>query len=290
MNVLPLVSAFLFLFSLCTFAFVQNVRTAIEEHIHIAASYRIHRKFINNTSHAIYKKQRAKNLHSKEDNRENTSSTEFHSPRDAFNKRSETKLNIRPLLEKIDTHQLEQMTLTLLKNLYFFAPFYQEDLEKEILYTLQNTLKEHPDCTRLDKLLSFIPQKQFPLFYKLIKGTQNYKIHTTKGYPALGDFITIEKIQMTTPPIHFCLASRPLLEAVLGPTLTPLLINEEKHKWEKDHTHHPLTKQELEAFLLLHKQNPMHYQNLFSFDTKTKPSLFDIIEDSKTGIQMKIEK
>ncbi|NGX47493.1 MAG: hypothetical protein K1000chlam3_00867 [Chlamydiae bacterium] len=289
MNVLPLVSAFLLIFAICSYTFVHTVRTAIEAKTHFSGSYRISRKFAIDLASDVYTKHKAENLHpQKKGENETQTKGEYTSPRDWFKKIPESKLNIRPLLEVGDHSRLEKITLTLIQDLYSFAPFYKQDLEKEILTTFLEILKEDKEIIRFDVLLTKIPQEKFTLFYKVIKGTHSYKLHTTLGYPALGDFITLEKTKEN--PIHFCHASRPLLETVFGPTITPLIINEEKHKWEPDHKHRPMNKQELEAFLLSHQQSPAEYQELFSYGTSKQTCPFDIIHDGEAGLRIKIEK
>jgi hypothetical protein len=291
-NILPLVSAFILIFAICSYTFVHNVRTAIEEKIHYNASNRISRKFADNQAKLTYAKQKGKDLHpkNKRQAQEQKKETKYTSPRDWQNKRPESKFAIRALLKSENSPRLEKIAMILLQDLYYFAPFYRQGLEKEILITLLDTLKKHENLTDFTSLLSKIPEDKIPLFYKLIKGTHQYKLHTNIGYPALGDFISLETLKDHDPPIRFCHASRPLLEAILGPTITPLLINEEKHKWQAEHKHQPLNKQELEAFLLSHRLNPADYHPYFSYSTAKHTCPLDILHDTKTHLQIKIER
>lgn len=290
MNVLPFVSAFLLIFAICSYSFVHNVRSAVEEWIHFRASHRISRKFFAKCADEIYKTHRGKDLHPSRKSSQPVETAVYHSPRDAFNKKSQTKINLRPLIAEGNHKKLEAIICSLLEKLYFFAFPEMKELEKEILKILVKALKEHPECTRFDQLLPYLPKENYSFFYKLIRGTQNYKIYTTIGYPPIGDFISLEKMQPSEPPIHFCHASRPILEATFGMNIAPLIINEEKHKWEKDHKHHPMKKQDLEALLLSHRLNPADYESLFSFTYEKNPSSFDIIHDLEAKIQIKLEK
>ena len=291
MNVLPLVSAFILIFAICSYTFVHNVRTAMEEKIHFSASHRISRKFVSNLTKKAYAQEDAKNLHpTKKEKTKVKKETPYRSPRDFFNKKPESKLNIRPLLEVGDHIELEKIVLSLLQDLYRFAPFYKPDLEKEILTTIVEVLKENPNFTRFDLLLSKIPEDQMSLFYKLSKGTHHYKLHTTVGYPAIGDFISLETMREKDPPMHFCYCSRPLLEAVFGPIISGRIINEEKHKWELKHKHQPMSKEELEAFLLSYRLSPVDYQELFSYGTASHTSPIEILHDAESHLQIKIEK
>lgn len=263
----------------------------MEEWVHYRASHRIDRKFFSNSAAEVYKAHLAKDLHpARKQPSKIDKAVDYFSPRDAFNKRVQTKINLRPLIAEGNHKQLEGVICTLLERIYFFAPFEIKEREKEVLKILKETLKKHPECVKFHQLLAFIPEEKYPLFYKLIKGTQNYKIYTTIGYPPIGDFLEIEKILSSEHPIHFCYASRPVLEAVLGSTISPLIINEEKHKWEKDHKHTPLTKQEFEALLLSYRLNPADYEPLFSFGREQQPPFFDVIHDLEAKIQIKIEK
>lgn len=291
MNVLPLVSVFLMIFAICSYTFVHKIRTVIEAKTHLSSSYRITRQFASNTNRIMYQKYRAvKSPTPKKQKSSGPKNSSYHSPRDAFNKREEMKLNLRTLLTKNDNKEIERISLRLLENLYFLAPFYRKELEYEILQTLLAALKNHPDCIRFEELLAFIPKEKYPLFYKLIKGTQTYQVYTTKGYPPLGDFFSLEKLKPSEKPIQFCHASRPLLEAIFGQTLAPLIINEEKHKWEKEQKHITMNKQELEAFLLSQRRNLTDYEPLLSFSQKKNPPHHEIIHDLNSGLRLKFEK
>lgn len=290
MNILPLVSAFLIIFAICSYSFVHNLRTIVEEKVHYSGSFRIQRKFSQSLARHTYTKHKGKNFHSKQTSATPVKEEEasYHSPRDWQRKKPQSKLNIRSLLQPQSNPRLEKIALFLLQDLYYFAPFYKPGLENEILHTLLETLKENENLSKLEMLASKVPEEHFSLFYKLVKGTQSYKLHTTEGYPALGDFITLDKTQETQPPVHFCHASRPLLDAIFGHTLAPLIINEEKHKWEPKHKHLPLTKQELQAFLVNRRLNPSDYEPLFSFSQQSSPPPLEIVYDQESKLQIKI--
>ncbi|MDN3505645.1 MAG: hypothetical protein P0S96_00235 [Simkaniaceae bacterium] len=289
MNILPLVSAFLIIFAICSFSFVHSVRTIIEDKTHYASSFRIQRKYLHALASRAYTRHKGKNLHpAKKVQEPEKKDLAYRSPRDFQRKKTQSKLNIYPLLQGKENPKLEKIALTLLQDLYFLSPFYKPGLENQILHTLKETFAKDDSLTNFHSLLTKIPSDEYPLFYRLVKGTHSYKIYTSEGYPALGDFLSLEKINETAPPANFCHASRPVLNAVFGPTLAPLIINEEKHKWEPKHKHAPLTKQELEAFLLSKRLNPTDYEPLLSFSGQSQPPPLEIIYDEESKIQIKI--
>jgi hypothetical protein len=288
MNVLPLVSAFLIIFAICSYSFVHNVRTIAEEKIHYLGSFRIQRKFTASQANRAYNKQKGKSLHTQPSRQAAASASTYHSPRDWQRKKDESKCNLRALLATIPPERLEEIALTVLRDLYFLAPFYREGLEMQILTTIKKILKEDGDLETFEDLLKKVPDEEFAFFYKLVKGTHRYQVSTTNGYPALGDFFSISPIKENTPPISFSHASRPLLNAVFGPTHAPLIINEEKHKWEEKKRHQPLTKQELEGFLLGKQLNPADYAPLLTFSNRSQSPPLEIIYDEETKLQIKI--
>lgn len=276
MNVLPLVSAFILIFAICSYTFFHNVCAAVQERSHYIGSHRIVRKFANHLQTKLYIKLPGENLHGSE--RKKSPSSTFISPRDRFNLAEEAKFNITPLFIDRDKNRKEAIFLELIKSLYEFTSIYTPGLENELLEALKN----NPKIESFNELLTYNPS-----FYKMIKGTNNYKLSSFKGYPALGDFLTIEK-NPRAKMINFSCAARPVLEALFGKVFAPKIINEEKHKWEIKHKHSPLTKQELNAFLLTKNKNFTEYWQFIHFRNKKKARSNEVFQDAKTKIQIKI--
>lgn len=291
MNVLPLVTSLLLIFAICSYNFVHNVRTTVEEHSHFTAAKRIARSFSLKLAQDTYVKHKGQDLHK----RKKSSSTpspdaKFKSPRDNARKKPESKLNIRPLLVAGSSKKLEETAQNLLRNLYGFSTLYFEDFEELVLKTLMKTLKKHPKIESFEDLMLKLPEEKAPLFYKMIRGTNHFQYRTTKGYPSLGDYFSLEKKEKQPPPIHFSVASRALLEALYGERIAPLIINEEEHKWEEKHKHSPMTKQELESFLINNQLNPSDTFELLSFSTSKRAPKEEIFLDAKSKLKIRIDK
>jgi len=278
MNVLPLVSAFILIFAICSYTFFYNVSAAVQEKTHFQGAHRIQRKFASLVQSKLYTKMKgekgeAKPTSSKEQE-------EFKSPRDHVNLPPEAKLNIRVLLADGDRLKKEAIFLELTRNLYEFTTIYYPGLENDLL----ETLKQNPKITNFDELLPKAPK-----FYKLIKGTHRYKLGRFEGYPALQDFFIFEESK-NGKLVDYCHAARPVLEAVFGKLIAPKIINEEKHKWEQNKKHIPLTKQELEAFLLTISKNIVAYEPFLYFKATRHAQTHEVILDGASRIQLKIQK
>lgn len=289
MNVLPLVSAFIILFAIGSYTFLHSVKAAIQEKFHYSGALAVERKVASNIQETIYAEQKGKDLDSKEKTEsQKNEDLVFTSPRDKISRHSGRKLNIRPLLLQQQDPQLEKVTLTLLKELYENTSIYKKNMEREILATLIATMKVNPSVNHFEELLPKLPESEVPLFYKLIKGTQICKLKTDKGYPALGDFLSIDGKVGKKKPINFYKASRPVLVAVFGEQLAEQIIVEEGRKWAIDHKKNFLTKQELEALLTKYKRNYSEFEPFFYFDSNSAKRTQEVVQDDTSKLQIRI--
>lgn len=290
MNVLPFVSAFILIFALCSYAFVHNVTSAIEERVHYSAFQRISRAYDSVCINERFKQFKAvkKNQSPKSKQTKSLSDTPYKSPRERMNKLPEMKCNLRALLDPTHSKTLLPLAQNMVRRLYFLTPFYYPDLEKEILTQIVEALKQHPDCASFEELSSHLPPEKMPLYYKLIKGTGIYKVSTTTGYPPLGDFFTIRKGKGA--PIHFCFCSAEILEEAVGSRLARLIKEEEKKKWEDDHKHRPLSKAEFERIASAEQKNPADFDTLFSFSTSKHGASYQIIHDEEAKVRIRFQK
>lgn len=288
-NVLPLVSAFIILFAIGSYTFIHSVRAAVQEKFHYTGALAVERKFANTIQESIYADQKGNDL----DSTEKTTSTkkedlEFKSPRDKKSRHNGRKLNIRPLLLQQNDSQLEKVTLTLLKEIYQNTSIYKKNMEREILAVLIATMKINPSINHFEDLLTKLPENDIPLFYKLIKGTQVYELKTNVGYPALGDFLSIDGKDNKRKPINFYKASRPVLAAVFGDKLSEQIIVEEGRKWEIDHKKYFLTKEELGAFLIKNTRNLSEFEPLLYFDSNSSKRTQEVVQDDGSKLQIRI--
>lgn len=276
MNILPLVSAFILIFGICSYTFFHHFTAAVIEHRHYRGAHKISRTFASRMQRKTFAKIKANNTETQKS--AITTSTVFHSPRDRFNLSPEGKLNISVLLQEGDRPEKEAIFLELIRNLYEYTPHYKPGLENDLL----EILKQNPKLTSFEELLIDAPQ-----FYKFVKGTHQYSLEKFEGYPALRDFFIID-VKKKSKLINFSYASRPILEAVFGKVLAPQIINEEKHKWESKGKHSPLTQQELEAFLLKKNKNYVKYAPYIFFSGTKHAKTQDVIQEQRSKIQLKI--
>ncbi|MBS0629580.1 MAG: hypothetical protein JSS30_05070 [Verrucomicrobia bacterium] len=286
MNILPLVSAFIILFAIGSYAFVHSLRTTAQESFHYKGALAVERRFANQIQKEIYEAQKAK----KEEEKEKTESEQnqnkkFVSHRDKFS----TQNNRKILIKKLGSDpQLEKVVLRLLKDIYDQTPIYTTNMEHEVVSVLITAIKQNPSAITFEELLPKLPDSQIPLFYKLIKGTQNYELRkSNSGYPALGDFLTLEG--KSIKPINFYYASRTVLKALFGEKLCEQIIIAEKLKWESDHkAAKHLMQKELDAFFTKINVNYSEYEPLLHFSSGASKASQEIVQDESTKLKVRI--
>jgi hypothetical protein len=212
----------------------------------------------------------------------------FHSRRESPHPHNASCLNISKLLSKKPNDLLYQMAAKLIRILYGHANFFKEaetsiaDLEYRLLDEMIDKGKSANTITDLcpdNPLLRTV-------FYKMLKGTNQYDLKAAKGYPPLADFISIEREKK---PISFCFASRPVLEACFGDGLTLEILNTEKKKWEKDHIHHTVTQKELRELLMHHPKLQFQFDlflDLLSFSNRSGKRSSTVGTDPTTGLNV----
>ena len=83
------------------------------------------------------------------------------------------------------------------------------------------------------------------IFYKMLKGTNQYQVASKRGIAPMEDFFILDK----TPAIHFHNASPSLLEVLFGEKMALKILSEEKKKYETKGKKISLTKEELTTLL-----------------------------------------
>jgi len=284
MNILPLVSAFILLFAMGSYALIHQVRGRVEENVHYKGSMRIQDDLANQWEKEAFRAIEGKLVKEKKeegksgDNKEKT----YESWRDKENLFPESRLNLTSLVSE-ESPQLRQIALNLLRRLYQFTSLYQEMQEEELLEQILSTLKERPSVETFADLLHDRPD-----LYKFVKGTHKYHLSTSEGYPPLGDFFSLD-LKEREAPIHFTFASRPVLLALFDDDrLVGEIWAKEKEKWEEKEKQSPLTKAELEAFLTQRGMSPAEYFPLLYFNTSRKKGEGHLFKDDKSRIQVKI--
>ena len=284
MNILPLISAFILIFAIGSYTFVHNYLSAYQEKEHFTGAMHLSHQYGRRLQAKEYRKIKGKNLHPKDKkgSDKKREETTYKSPRDRFYPYPDAKLNIRPLLTASNP-KLEKIFLDLVSSLYNLTPL----KDTEVGPLLLKLIKQSDSIEALHELIELAPENKRTLVYKALKGTQNYELDSNHGYPALGDFIRIGKEK--EKPIHFCHATHALLNVLVGENVTPLIINEEAHKWkENKQKHTPLTKAELGPLLLARDFNLSSIQELLDFK-KSKDTLDEeVFEEAGIKVRHKL--
>lgn len=82
MNILPLVTAFILLFALCSYTLLQQYISVSHESFKIRAAHRIERQHLSEIDRLAYRRHRNKNPEAKPSNKSETA--EYISPRTFF--------------------------------------------------------------------------------------------------------------------------------------------------------------------------------------------------------------
>lgn len=274
MNILPLIFAFIIVFSLCSSLFIEEKKTTFTEVQNYIAYMKMQRDLHNQLEKKRYssasspaKNQKKKD---KEKDKNLNPNTIYQSRREFYPPLEISRINISLLIEEPNHPSFDLLystTATLLKELYSHASFYTEGFENHIL----DTIIEAKD-------LKTIP-------YKVLKGTTYYNIASKEGYPPLTEFLFIDK-STKDKPIHFCFATPLLLKSLLGEKLTLEILKREKTKWDKDHKHHTVTKAELQTLL---PPSKISLLELLNFSKRASPKKEMTSFDSTTNLNLKIE-
>lgn len=289
MNILPLVTAFMFLFALGAYTLLHQSMATKYEESHFSGAQRLHWGNYSQTERTLYKDHPGTILFPK---KKSSSPPKTHlpyqSPRNRINLPESAKLNLAPLLFQNSPHPLlRHIALALINRLYQATSLYRPGLEEEVLSTLTREVRAHPDISSFQELFGQIHVEN-PLYYKLFKGTQKYTLFTSKGYPALSDFMTLDPKRAS---IIMPNASKPLLIALFGDAFANQLIKKEQVIWEEGHKHRPLKKEEIA--MLFVEFGPPGYK-LEDFDSFIDYSRHDkqveqhIFYDEKSKIQLRL--
>ena len=161
-----------------------------------------------------------------------------------------------------------KIAVRLIKALYKHAPFYQEGLENQVVNAL---------LKREKKPLSELFQDD-PTLYKVLKGTSTYEIGTDKGYPALTDYCSFTA---TNKQLSYRDLSKPVLEALVGPSLMQIIEKEETVK------NKPLLSKDFQDLLTKHimdVEERAYLQKIFHFKHIKKRKQTACVDDNNQMI------
>jgi hypothetical protein len=256
MNILPIVFAFLIIFSFLTFGFIQDHAHAILSEKSFKSFYDTSRIASNAVAQKLYKRIKSPpplpNPSEKPaaSTKPVTARKKQQSLREVFPPLDNSKLNLMPLFAlqtEPKNHPLYEICASLLHVLYeesLFKQTKQEGLEYDLLNAMIKTYRTKGNIKTLSDLYPDAPHLK-PIFYKMLKGTNQYNAASKSGIAPMEDFFILDK----TPAIHFACASRFLLEALFGEKIALKILAEEKKKYETTGKKASLTQEDLTGLL-----------------------------------------
>lgn len=268
MNILPLISAFILFFALGSYALVHEWKASLIEKRFVAAAFGISRQKVSDQQEEAYNNCPGNNLFP-QNGRESKKNEEakFQSHRDK-GVHPLGKLNIAPLFKDNPHPLLKEIALKYLKRIYERTDIYFDNLEKKMLDLIIKLAKDDPSINSFEAIYAKL-ERENPTFYKLIKGTHDYRVCTSRGYPALDDYFCIE--HEWKRPVFFQKAPQILLEVVFGEAFADTIRRAEKARWDKNHKTMSLTKKALDKLMLKERLNPLDYEKFFYFGLKPAP-------------------
>ena len=240
MNLLPLIFAFILIFSLLTTGLLrQEIRSAISTKS-IESFYTLSRDILNKQWQKQHNKiTNVRNDSTATEKKPTPSATKkpkkHSSLRTGFPPKEMMKSNLLPLLQlqtNPQDHPLYEVNANLLRLLYE-ENLFKQTTQTEVEYAILNALiKSYYLNKEAQTLCEFVLETEElkKIYYKMLRGTNQYEIKTGKGIPPLEDFFCLAS---NKPAIYFTFASPPLLEALLGKKGALTILEREKQSAEK---------------------------------------------------------
>lgn len=260
MNILPLICGLLIVFSCLAFTFMKEQRaiTLIEKSLLAAA--RTERAVMNKIQERHFRKVKPlpqeKKTPVKEQKKQPRYET-FINLRRIFPPPEKAKLSLSPLFKEhadLSENLIYQTALNLLSLLYQSTPIVngqKPGWEKRIL---DEVISKERSLSELDSLSDLFPKDPAlkTLYYKMLKGTNDYDVEAKRGVPPLGDFFTIDEDKKGNT-VYFSFAPPVLLKALFGESIANAILTAEQQELAQTHKFQWLTKEELQAILLQHR-------------------------------------
>lgn len=236
MNILPFVTVFLIILAIFSSSSLKDYKVDVVKKNTIIGSIQAERSIRHLVIEKIYQKAPKKNLETIASKKEDQSK-KIHLEEDYLFSRDDLerhkKLNLSPLFTKDHQPLLEELYAKAIEALYghnsFYTRFPNKKLSQFLLKSLidkaQNLLKDNPNKKLM--LTDLFPSDEtlFEIYYKMLKGTQEYNLKMKKGYPPFSDFFTIDETKQK--PIFFAGLSSEILEAFFGSEVKQKILEEE---------------------------------------------------------------
>lgn len=195
------------------------------------------------------------------------------------------KVRAALLRDKEHESALRPLCRHLCEELYGHTSWYNREKIDAIL----TFFIEKKNLTDKQSFIEAIDDDLYDTLYHLLKGTQVYNIEKKIGYPPIQDFVDFS----LNPGKRFC--SFPFLPAItlkvlFGKTLTEMVLEKEKTKWESSHKQRYCTKKELLP-LTAYEKNSLeltHFIETYcSFQNSSGKRPFIEACDSKKGVSLR---
>ncbi len=262
MNILPLIFAFLFVFSFFAFNFLKEQKSFILTETVFDSYNRVESNLQNKTIRKAYSKFTTEPTPAKTTNPTTKQTTKnFVSYRTFFPPLETSKFNLTPLIKdaaEFKLHSLYEPLANLFRILYGKNLYKTENIEYRILDAMLTKARKNPELENLADIHLDDPEIK-KIYYKMLKGTNQYEVGKA-GIPPLGDFLAIGKENIA---ISFSFASAALLEAVLGKEITTHIFLEEEKKRTELNKHCYFSKEQLQALVT---KNPAQFSNFSSIE------------------------
>lgn len=264
MNVLPLVFAFMLIFSFLTLGFIRERMFSCISEKSIHSFHKTSRAVLNSIAKKHYKRIKTTGSPAISP-KTSLSSTPLIKSRGKYSSRRMTlppstynKFNLSPLLQlQTDpkTHPLYQVYVRFLRILYeecLFKECQEPHLEYQLLIAMIKKYQNTKEVNALSDLYPENPELKH-IFYKMLKGTNQYDVKEMRGIPPFEDFFYLTNKETSStgnpPVIFFSSASPLLLEALVEEKNTLKILEEEQKKWESSGSHAGLSQNELTSLL-----------------------------------------
>ncbi len=290
MNILPLVFAFLIIFSYVGYGFMRDVKSYSLAETAIVGYDRAERAIASALAKRQYHKIEGEELKTKDKQPPIQKSGNYTSRRTLFPSPEISKFNLGPLVKyqgDLKLHPLYEPLAAFLRLLYqekvFLKDPSQERVEYRLIEEIVQSAREKPDADSVAELSPRDPKLK-QLFYKILKGTNQYG--RAVGIPPLSHFLFCDK---EGKAVSVAFASPLLLEALFDSAITGAILKHEREEWEKSNTYHAFSKADLEALciknpalapLVASLQEHLNYSRRFPARDKIGG------RDKKTGIAL----
>ena len=251
MNILPMIFAFLLIFSLLSASFFREARSQVLFEKVLEAYARTERMVSNAIIAKTYRKLKGEPLAKKDGQQSPKKDPKYTSKRAVFPPIEESKFNIAPLLKhtgELHLHPLYEPLADLVRLLYQERVFSKVSNREKIEYRLLNAMlkkgRNNPGVENLTDLFPEDPSLK-KIYYKILKGTNHYA--SDAGIAPLHHFLSLQKADTA---VNLCYASEPVLASIFGPKMAQQVLDLEEAHWQETKKYAFVTKDELQNMLM----------------------------------------